>query len=90
MCKQFFDVVENYADNRFARKGVDLQMNANSFRRARRSFDYSCMLCCRKNVGAIQCASCPIREAFLENGKIFAEKLSDDDKLYLKEERELL
>ena len=79
-----------FADNRFEKAGVILQMNANSWDAAKDKFNETCLLCCTKDVGAVKCAGCKIREAFLVNAEIiFRSKLSEVDKEWIKEEKEL-
>ena len=79
-----------FADNRFEKAGVVLQMNANSWDAAKDKFNETCLLCCTKDVGAVKCAGCKIREAFLVNAEIiFRSKLSEVDKELIKEEKEL-
>ena len=80
----------SYADNRFMNKGVEMQMDANCWSEAKRNYEYSCMLCCSKGVGAVQCAHCPIREAVLMNAQIFDGKLTKQDRRWVEEERRLL
>ena len=78
------------ADNRFERVGVELQMNANSWQTAKQEYEHCCMLCCVKGCGAVQCAHCKIREAMLVNAEqIFWKKLSEEDKAWVKREKEL-
>lgn len=79
-----------YADNRFMDKGVELQMNANSWWEAKKAYNYSCMLCCTRGCGAMKCASCPIRQAMLTNAKIFNSKMPKQEKRWVLEEAELL
>lgn len=79
----------DYADNRFMEKGVELQMNANNWWQAKKSYNYSCMLCCTRNVGAVQCAHCPIREAMLTNAIIFRKKMPKQEKEWVQKERDL-
>ena len=80
----------NYADNRFMQMGVIQQMNANSWEEARSRYENSCMMCCTRGVGAVECAHCPIREAMLSNATIFRFKLTEKDKKWVAKERELL
>ena len=81
---------KTYADNRFMEKGVELQMNSNSYWEAKRNYEYSCMLCCTRNVGACECAHCPIREAMLTNAeKIFWKKIPKQEYEWIRKEREL-
>lgn len=79
----------DYSDNRFEQMGVEMQMNANSFDAAKHDYELSCMLCCTRGCGAIQCAHCRIREAMLTNARIFRKKLTEDDKEWVEKEREL-
>ena len=89
--KQVFDgLVRNYSDHRFEQKGVKLQMDANNWWQAKRSFNYSCMLCCSRHVGAIKCASCPIREAMLTNAQIFRKRMPKQELEWVQKEKELL
>lgn len=81
---------DDYSDDRFEKMGVELQMDSNSFEAAKRNYELSCMLCCSKGCGAIQCAHCRIREAMLTNARIFRKKMSDKDKEWVEKERELL
>lgn len=80
----------SYADNRFMKIGVDMQMNANNYWTAKNMFERSCMLCCTKGVGAVECAVCPIREAFLTNASIFWPKMPKQEKEWVEQEKELL
>lgn len=80
----------NYGQNRFAQKGVELQMNAINYWKAKKSYSYSCMLCCSHGVGAIECAHCPIREAFLTNCEIFKDYIPKSEEDFIQKERELL
>ena len=80
----------DYKDNRFEKKGIELQMDANSWWQAKRSYNYSCMLCCTKNVGALKCTTCGIREAMLCNAKIFEKRMPRQEKEWVQKERELL
>lgn len=79
-----------YADNRFMDKGVELQMNANSWWEAKKAYNYSCMLCCATGCGAMKCASCPIRQAMLTNAGIFKDKMPKQEKRWVMKEVELL
>lgn len=81
---------QTYADRRFMDAGVEMQMNANNYWSAKNSFERSCQLCCTKGVGAIKCATCPIREAFLTNARIFWPKIPKQERRYVEKERELL
>ncbi len=81
---------KNFADDRFEKTGVVMQMNANSWESAREKYNECCLLCCTKEVGAVKCAGCKIREAFLSNAKlIFWSKLSKQDKEWVDSEEEL-
>jgi len=79
-----------YADNRFMQKGVELQMDANSWYAAKRAYEYSCLLCCTRGVGAVDCSQCPIRGAMLTNSIVFRKKLTKEDKEWVERERKLL
>jgi len=84
-----FDLKE-YADTRFEKIGVNMQMDANSWETAKERYNQCCLLCCTKEVGAMQCAGCKIREAFLVNAElIFRSKLTEQDRKWLKTEKEL-
>jgi len=88
--KAYFTAKERgYKDNRFEQKGVELQMDANSWWQAKRSYNYSCMLCCTMGVGAVQCAHCPIREAMLTNAVIFRKRMPRQELEWVEKEREL-
>lgn len=78
-----------YSDNRFEQMGVALQMDANSWQAAKQAYEQTCLLCCSKGVGAIQCAMCPIRGAMLENAHVFRKKLTEADKEFIEKEKEL-
>ena len=81
----------DYADNRFQRLGVEKQMNANSYWAAKAAYIRSCELCCSTGCcGAVKCAGCPIRGAFLDNAGIFWEKLQKQEKEFVQKERDLL
>lgn len=83
--------LKNYADNRFEKTGVHMQMDANSWETAKEKYEQCCLLCCTKEVGAIKCAGCKIREAFLLNAElIFQSKLTAEDRDWIKKEKELL
>lgn len=83
-------IKSEYSDRKFERIGVTRQYDANNFVQAKHDFMRSCELCCTTGVGgAMKCASCPIRSAFLDNGNIFWNKLSDTDKAFVQEERDL-
>lgn len=83
--------LQNYADTRFEKMGVHMQMDANSWEAAKSQYEKCCLLCCTKEVGAMQCASCKIREAFLLNAElIFRSKLTTEDRDWVKKEKELL
>ena len=80
----------DYKDNRFEQKGVELQMNANNWWQAKRSYIYSCMLCCTTGVGgAMKCAQCPIRAAMLNNAMIFRKRMPKQELEWVEQEREL-
>ena len=82
--------LQNYADNRFEKTGVHMQMDANSWEEAKEKYEQCCLLCCTKEVGAMKCAGCKIREAFLINAElIFQSKLTKSDKEWIREEKEL-
>jgi len=81
--------VKEYRDNRFEQKGVELQMDSNNWWQAKRNYEYSCMLCCTRGVGATQCAHCPIREAMLTNAMIFLKKMPKQEIEWVEKEREL-
>ena len=83
-------MLRSYADNRFMDIGVMQQMDANSWREAKTRYENSCALCCTKGVGAVQCAHCRIRNAMLSNATIFRHKLTEQDKKWVRKERELL
>lgn len=74
----------------FMDKGVQLQMDSNSWWQAKRNYLYSCMLCCSRGVGACKCANCPIREAMLTNAEIFERKMPKQEKDWVQKEKELL
>lgn len=79
-----------YGDNRFMRMGTEMQMNANNWWTAKYRFERSCMLCCTKGVGAVQCVQCPIREALLTNASVFWKKMPKQEHEWVKQEKELL
>ena len=82
--------LQNYADNRFEKTGVHMQMDANSWEVAKEKYEQCCLLCCTKEVGAMKCAGCKIREAFLINAElIFQSKLTKSDKEWIQKEKEL-
>lgn len=81
--------VQEYKDSRFEQKGVELQMDSNNWWQAKRNYEYSCMLCCTRGVGATQCAHCPIREAMLTNAMIFRKKMPKQEIEWVEKEREL-
>lgn len=89
MKAMFIGKAKDYKDNRFEQKGVELQMDANSWWQAKKRYNYSCMLCCTRGVGATQCARCPIREAMLTNAKIFIKKMPRQELEWVEKEREL-
>ena len=73
----------------FSEKGVELQMNAQSWYAAKRSYLYSCMLCCTRGIG-IKCEVCPIRQALLTNAEIFKPKMDEKEKSWVEKEWKLL
>ena len=85
-----FYVNRDYSDHRFEQKGVELQMDSNSWWQAKRNFNYSCMLCCTRGVGVSKCANCPIREAMLTNAQIFWKKMPRQERKWVMNEKELL
>lgn len=85
----FVGKAQDYKDNRFEQKGVELQMDSNSWWEAKRNYNYSCMLCCTRNVGATRCANCPIREAMLTNAHIFRKRMPKQELEWVEKEREL-
>lgn len=87
--KALFVVNPEYKDHRFEQKGVELQMDSNSWWEAKKNYNYSCMLCCTRNVGATKCSSCPIREALLTNAQIFAKRMPKQELEWVQKEREL-
>lgn len=46
--------------SRFEERGVEFQVNAQNSEQAKRSFDYSCNLCCNRGL-RISCDRCAIR-----------------------------
>ena len=79
-----------YVDHKFERIGVTRQYDANNFVQAKHDYMRSCELCCTRGIGgALKCSTCPIRGAFLDNSNIFWNKLSDTDKAFVQEERDL-
>ena len=85
-----YTVKPEYADHRFEQIGVERQYNANTYAQAKHDFMHSCELCCTKgNCGALKCTTCPIRGAFLDNARIFWNKLSDEEKDWVQKEKEL-
>lgn len=81
----------DFSENRFMKKGVEMQMDANSWWEAKRAYNYSCMLCCHTGAtGGVKCAQCPIREAMLTNAGIFEKKMPKQEKVWVERERELL
>jgi hypothetical protein len=81
---------KNFADDRFEKTGVIMQMDANSWEAAKERYNECCLLCCTKEVGAVKCTSCKIREAFLTNAKlVFWNKLSKMDREWVNSEEEL-
>ena len=81
---------KDYADHRFEQKGIELQMDSNSWWAAKRNFNYSCMLCCTRGISATRCTNCPIREAMLVNAEIFWKKMPRQEKEWVMNEKELL
>lgn len=82
--------LQNYADTRFEKTGVIMQMDANSWESAKERYNQCCLLCCTQEVGAVKCANCKIRNAFLMNAElIFKGRLTPQDKEWVKAEREL-
>lgn len=87
--ENLFDL-KGYADNRFEKTGVVMQMDANSFEAAKERYNQCCLLCCTKEAGALKCANCKIREAFLTNCElIFWVRIPKADKEWIMEEKEL-
>lgn len=81
---------KNFADDRFEKTGVVMQMDANSWEAAKERYNECCLLCCTKEVGDVKCAGCKIREGFLTNAKlIFWSKLSKQDKEWVNSEEGL-
>ena len=80
----------SWASNRFLDKGVSLQIDAISWYAAKHSYEYSCMLCCTRNIGATECASCPIRQAMLNNVEIMWKAIPKTDYEWIDKERNLL
>lgn len=88
--QNLFDL-KNFADARFEKIGVTLQMNANSWEAAKEQYNQCCLLCCTREVGAVKCACCKIREAFLVNAEVvFRNKINRDDREWIQSEKELL
>lgn len=82
---------KEYADDRFEKTGVVKQMDANSYEAAKERYTDCCLLCCTKQVGALKCAECKIRQAFLTNAKvIFWNRISKAEKEWVNSEEELL
>ena len=79
-----------YKDNRFEQKGVELQMDSQNWWQAKKAYNYSCMLCCCRNVGAVKCTHCPIREAVLTNAQIFWKRMPKQEREWAMKEKELL
>ena len=73
----------------FYDNGVELQMNANSWWEAKRSYLYSCMLCCSRG-GTMKCSNCPVRSAMIENAKIFERRMPKQEQEWVRKEKELL
>ena len=74
----------------FMDKGVQLQMNSNSWWQAKRNYLYSCMLCCSRGVGNCKCDACPIRQAMLVNADIFQKRMPKQELDWVQKEKELL
>lgn len=74
----------------FYDKGVELQMQSNSWWQAKRNYLYSCMLCCTRNAGICRCDHCPIREALLVNADIFSQKMPKQEQDWVEKEKKLL
>ena len=82
--------IRSYADNRFQSIGLNLQMNANDYSTAKERFETSCLLCCTKgHCGAADCVQCPIRGAFLDNAGIFWNKISEEERDWVRKEKAL-
>lgn len=79
-----------YGEHRFYRMGTDMQNGATNYWTAKHRFERSCMLCCTKSVGALECAVCPIREAFLANASAFWKGIPKQEKEWIQAEKELL
>ena len=80
----------SWSGNRFLDKGVDLQKRATNWQGVVRSYEYSCMLCCTRNIGATDCASCPIRQAMLDNADDMWKSIPKEDYEWIERERNLL
>lgn len=80
----------SWSGNRFMEKGVELQKDAISWTGAKRSYEYSCMLCCTRNIGATDCANCPIRAAMLDNVDVMWKSIPKTDYKWIEDERKLL
>ena len=78
------------ASNRFLEKGVELQIRAINWRAVVQNYEYSCMLCCTRNIGATDCANCPIRQAMLSNADLMWKSIPKEDYKWIEEERKLL
>ena len=81
---------KSYASTRFFEKGVNLQNGARNWWDAKQSYIKSCMMCCMSNrPGATDCAGCPIREAMLDNAKLFWKGMPKQEYLWVERERDL-
>ena len=80
----------SWAGNRFMEKGVELQERAINWRAAVQNYEYSCMLCCTRNIGATDCATCPIRQAMLNNADTMWKSIPKEDYQWIENERKLL
>lgn len=87
--KAFYEK-RDYASNRFMNKGVDLQMTATNWWEAKKLYNYSCMLCASRGIGAVNCASCPIRSAMLTNALRYWDKMPKQEKKFVEREQRLL
>lgn len=79
-----------YGEHRFYKMGTDMQINATNYWTAKHRFERSCMLCCSKSVGALECVVCPIREAFLNNASAFWDRIPKQEKDWVNQEKKLL
>ena len=80
----------SWASNRFMEKGVELQIRAINWHAVVQNYEYSCMLCCTRNIGATDCATCPIRQAMLNNADRMWKSIPSEDYKWIEEERRLL